>query len=98
MVLFVKRFKRYIKKHGLRRSDKVPKRTQIKGENSKEENGPSCFGCGKVCHLKSECPELIKFKGRARSSYKSKGRSSYIAWEDDEASSTKSDLENDEIA
>jgi len=46
MVHFVKRFNRYIEKHGLRRSDKVLKRTQIKGENSKEENGPSCFGCG----------------------------------------------------
>ena len=30
LVLFVKRFNRYIKKHGLRRSDKVPKRPQIK--------------------------------------------------------------------
>jgi len=79
MVLFVKCFNRYIKKHGLRRSDKAPKRAQIKGENSKEENGPSCFGCGKVGHLKSECPELIKSKGRARSSDKSKGRSAYIA-------------------
>jgi len=98
MVLFVKRFNRYIKKHGLRRSDKDPKRAQIKGENSKEENGPSCFGCGKVGHLKGECPELIKSNGRARSSDKSKGISAYIAWEDGEASSTKSDSENDEIA
>jgi hypothetical protein len=74
MVLFVKRFNRYIKKHELRRSDKAPKRIKIKGENNKEENGPSCFGCCKVGHLKGECPELIKSKGRARSSDKSKGR------------------------
>jgi hypothetical protein len=74
MVLFVKRFNRYIKKHGLRQSDKAPKR-----EQTKEENVPSCFGCSKVGHLKSECPELIKSKGRERSSDKSKGRSTYIA-------------------
>jgi len=98
MVLFVKRFNRYIKKHGLRRSAKVPKRPQIKGETSKEENGLNYFGCGKVGHLKSECPELIKSKGRARSSDKSRGRSAYIAWEDDKVSSTKRDSENDEIA
>ena len=48
MVLFMKCFNWYIKKHGLRRSDKVPKRTQIKGENSKEENGSSCFGVAKL--------------------------------------------------
>jgi len=90
MALFVKHFNRYIKKHGLRRSDKTPRRSQTKGENSKEENGLSCFGCGKVGHLKSECPELIKSKGKASSSDKSKGRRAYIyiAWEDDEASST----------
>jgi len=66
-------------------SDKVTKRPQQKGENSKEENGLSCFVCGTVGHLKSEYPELIKSKGRERSSCKSRGRSAYIAWEDDEA-------------
>jgi len=88
MVLFVKRFNRYIKKHGLRSSDKNSRRSQTKGENSKGEIGLSCFGCGKVGHLRSECPDLIKSKG---------GRA-YIAWEEDEKSSTKSDSENDEIA
>ena len=88
MALFVKHFNRYIKKHGLRRSDKTPRRSQTKGENSKEENGLSWFGCGKVGHLKSECPELIK----------SKGKRAYIAWEDNEVSSTISDSENDEIS
>jgi len=74
MVLFVKRFIRYIKKHGLRRSDKSSRKSQTRGSNNKEENGPSCFGCGKVGHLRSECPELIKSKGKASSSDKPKGR------------------------
>jgi len=98
MVLFVKRFNRYIKKHGLRRSDKASRKSQTRGENNKEENGPSCFGCGKVGHLRSECPELIKSKGKTSSSDKSKGRRAYIAWEEDEESSTKCDSESDEIA
>jgi hypothetical protein len=41
---------------------------------------------------------LIKSKGKASSSDKSKGRRAYIAWEDDEVSSTKRDSENYEIA
>ena len=98
MVLFMKRFNRYIKKHGLRRNDKKSRRSQTKGENSKEENGLSCFGCGKIGHLRSECPNLIKSKGKASSSDKSKGKRAYIAWEDNEVSSTISDSENDEIS
>ena len=94
----MKHFNRYIKKHGLRRSDKTSRKSQTKGENSKEENGLSFFGCGKVDHLRSECPDLIKSKGKASLFDKSKGRRTYIAWEDDEVSSTKSDSENDEIA
>ena len=38
MVLFVKRFNRYIKKHGLRCRDKSSRISQTKGENSIEEN------------------------------------------------------------
>ena len=69
-VLFVKCFNRYIKKHGLRRSDKVSRRSQSRGENNKEERGPSCFGSGKIGHIRSECLELIKSKGKASSSDK----------------------------
>ena len=65
------------KKHGLRCSDKnslSSRKSQAKGETSKDENGPSCFGCGKHGHLRSECPDLIKSKGKASSSDKSRGR------------------------
>jgi len=41
---------------------------------------------------------LIKSKEKASSSDKSRGRRAYIAWEEYEESSTKSDSENDEIA
>jgi len=68
MVLFVKCFNCYIKKHGLRRSDKSSRRSQTKGKNGKDENGPSCFGCGKVDHLRRECPNLTKSKGKVSSS------------------------------
>ena len=38
MVLFLKRFNRYKKKHGLRRSDKASRKSQTRRENNKEEN------------------------------------------------------------
>jgi len=60
--------------------------------------GPSCFGCGKVGHLRSECAELIKSKGKGSSYDKSKGRRVYIAWKEDEQSPTKINSESDEIA
>ena len=93
MVLFMKRFNRYIKNHGLIIATKT-----LEGHKQNERIVISCFGYGKVGHLRSECPDLIKSKGKASSSDKSRGRRAYIAWEDDEVSSTKSDSEDDEIA
>ena len=93
MRLFVRCFNRYIQKNGLRRSDKSmnSRKTQLKREGVKK------YGCGKSGHLKSECPELIKTRGKSKSSDKSKGRRAYIAWEDEDTSSTRSDSENDDV-
>ena len=38
------------------------RKTQIKGAVSKNEKGPNYYGCGKVGHLKNECPNLIKIR------------------------------------
>lgn len=57
MVLLVKQFNCYIKNHGLRRSDKnslSSRKSQTKGETSKDENGWSCFGWRKLGHLRRE--------------------------------------------
>lgn len=76
MGLFVRRFNRYIQKNGLRINDKnlsISRKAQLKGEVVKEEKVLSCYGCGKVDHLKSECPELVKVKSKSNSSGKSRG-------------------------
>jgi len=101
MGLFVKRFNRYIQKHCLRLSDNSmvnSRRMQSKGETSKEEKGPSCFGCGKFGHLRSECPDLIKLNGKASLSDKTRGWRAYIACEDDDTCYTRSDSKYDEVA
>jgi len=63
MRLFDRRFKRYIQKNELRRSDNNlvnSRKTKIKGAVSKKEKCPNSYECGNVGHLKNECPNLIK--------------------------------------
>ena len=55
----------------------------------------SFYGCGKVGHYKSECPELAKNKGNPNLNWYSRARREYIAWEDDDMTSLLSDTEND---
>jgi hypothetical protein len=63
----------------------------------KEEKVLNCYECGNVCHLRNECPELDKPKGKSNSFEKSRGRRSYIAWEDDDTSFAPNDSQSDEV-
>jgi hypothetical protein len=60
---------------------------------------PSCYGCGKSGHVKSECPKLIIASRKSNLSFneKRKGRRSHISWENNDNSSTLSDPDNSEI-
>ena len=61
----------------------------------------NCYGCGKSGHLKSECLELTKTRKKSNFNFnrkkEKKGRRAYIAWEDNDISSTLSDLDDSEI-
>jgi len=69
------------------------RKTQLK----EDEKGPNCYGCGKSGHLKNECLELRKTRGKSNSSEKSKGKRALIMWEDEETSFTRSDSENEVV-
>ena len=71
MRLFVRCFNPYIQKNGLKCSDKSmvnSGKTQLKREGAKEDKGPNCCRYGNSGHLKSECPELLKTRGKSNSS------------------------------
>lgn len=56
----------------------------------------TCYECGKKGHIKKDCPKLSK-KGGFKSTKVTKNKKAYIAWDDNERSSS-SDLESDECA
>jgi len=56
------------------------------------------YGCRNGSHLRNECLELAKAKGKSNSFGKSRGRRAYIAWEEDDATFILCDLENDEVS
>jgi len=96
--LFVRRYKRYIKRNGLNHNDKnlvnLRKASRKGKELDSDEKVVSCYGCGKVGHYKNECPKLAKERGRSGFNRNSRGRKAYIAWEEDEVTSNTSDTEN----
>jgi Txe/YoeB family toxin of Txe-Axe toxin-antitoxin module len=55
----------------------------------------------KILHIKSECPNLTKAKGKSYRKPKGgwpKARRAYIAWDDEEEDSSSNDSDNEEIA
>ncbi|XP_058766926.1 uncharacterized protein LOC131640543 [Vicia villosa] len=101
MGLFVQRYNRYIRRNGIKHSDKNLAKfrrqsTKSKQEESKKYRGKgSCFNCGKSGHYKTECPKIKKEKGPV-SKKSNKQRRAYIAWESDSESSTDEDSSDDD--
>ena len=96
MGLFVWRYNRFIRKNGIKHSDKnlISFRKQSKEprqeENKKKRGKGPCYNCGKVGHYKPDCPKMKKDKGKAPPKKFNKQRRAYIAWESD------SDLSDDD--
>ena len=89
LTLLARKFGRFLKKKGNQRKPPFyPKRNFRKGESSSQ--GPTCYECGKIGHMKLECPN---YKGKMEKLDKrplkdKKGRKAYIAWEDNDSESS----------
>jgi hypothetical protein len=88
----VKKFKEFLKRDKLKKVDQGKK---FNGESTSRQK-VTCFECGNQGHIKNECPSLQKKNGFKSKKFK-KPKKAYIAWDDNEISSS-SDSESDEYA
>lgn len=84
MRIFVRRYYNYIKKNGIKHSNKNlinyrrHSNTSMEYENKKENSKGSCYNCGRVGHYRLDCPLLMKDKGKDQQNKSSKFRRAYI--------------------
>nr|KYP56813.1 hypothetical protein KK1_003061 [Cajanus cajan] len=92
--LLVKKFRKFI-----RRKKNSPYKFNKKS-NKKVEASTSSFNsfeCGKSGHMKAECLNLLKKQQEEKKSKKNgKGKRAYIAWEDNDSSTTSEESECEE--
>jgi len=58
----------------------------------------TCFGCGKLGHIKADCPNNESKEKLANKNFEKRGkaRRAYIAWQDNDDSSSSSSSKEDE--
>ena len=96
--LLVKRFRKYLK----RKSIKGNQTRYISKRNySSNTSNFSCYNCGKQGHMKIECPSIKKEKEKfddRKKVKKAKERRAYIAWENNDVSTSTSSQQGSEEA
>jgi len=89
--ILVKKFGKYLKRKGNKGNQRRYNSKQNASSNSSKF---SCYNCGKQEHIKIECPNVNKEKEKVddrKKEKKGKERRAYIAWEDnDDSTSTSS--------
>lgn len=86
MRLFVKRYHKYITRHGVKKSNNnlikyIRKSNTLReDENKKEKSKGSSYNCGRADHYKLDCPLLKKDKGKGQQKKSSKPIRVYISW------------------
>ena len=92
--LLTKRFSKFLKKKS---RDRNQQKRRYPKPNDSNSSKYTCFGCGKTGQIKTDCPDNhAKDKSASKRVERSKGRRSYISWEENEVSSTSSSSTEDE--
>jgi len=68
--------------------------------NDFNANNYTCFGCGKQSHIKADCPNTESKERRPSKKFEKKGKTkrTYIAWQNNDVSSSSSSSNGDEEA
>jgi len=85
--LLSKKFSKLMKRNRNKNSNK--ERYGNKKTSDFNPNNYACFGCGEQGHMKDECPN--KESKEKKSSKKGKSKKAYIAWDENEVSSSSED-------
>ncbi|XP_068462963.1 uncharacterized protein [Phaseolus vulgaris] len=73
------------------RKKQASKRYDSKKSSEFNSNKYTCYGCGEQGHIKSECPNNeVKEKGDFKREKMRKAKKTYIAWDDNDVSSSSS--------
>ena len=88
--LLTRKFNKFLKKNN--NKNQYSNRYNNKKLNDFNANNYTCFGCGKQGHIKAYCPNIEnKERGPSKKlEKKGKTKGAYIAWQDNDASSSSS--------
>jgi len=95
--MLTRKFSKFLRKRGKEKNQQTKRYTKKTDLNS---TNLTCFGCGKQGHIKAECPNLNnkdKTAERKKFSKSSKGKRAYIAWDENDSTTSCLSKEEDEI-
>ena len=85
--LLNRKFSRFLKRKS---RDRSQQRKRYSKPNESNSSNYTCFDCGKLGHIKFDCPNnQSKEKLASKKGERSKGKRAYISWEDNEVSSSR---------
>ena len=87
--LLSRKFSKFLKRNHSKDNNKD--RYGNKKSNDINSNNYTCFGCGEQGHIKADCPNKRKEKKPSYKDKKGKTKRAYIAWDENEVSSSSED-------
>ena len=98
--MLTRKFSKFLRRKGKLKNQQVKRYTK---KTDLISSNLTCFGCGKQGHIKAECPNMdhkdkaIAAAEKKKFSKNGKGKRAYIAWEENDSTTSCSSKEEEEI-